>query len=252
MADNDNAGLAVAAVMVFGTLGYLAWSREAEAAQAPPPPRRRITVRRRQAEAPRQLPEQLPAPSTDQDEALANRIAGAYGLDRPFARQIVRSARRINVHPFHLANVMAFESDGFKASIVNPRGGASGLIQFTKTTAAELGTTLEALRAMSRIEQMAYVERYFLLPRITRYGPLRTQLDVFMAVFQPPAIGKGRGYQFNFSAGTQRQNPGLYTAGDYEDLAMRRAKLPVEGVSVTGMQGYAPRLPGHRALLLGR
>lgn len=83
---------------------------------------------------------------------------------------------------------MAQESgETFSPSIRNEAGsGATGLIQFMPQTAAVLGTTTAALAAMSDIEQLDYVRRFFWPWR----GKLHTLGDVYMAILWPEAVGK--------------------------------------------------------------
>lgn len=58
-----------------------------------------------------------------------------------------------------LANMYAESRLDPKA--INPKGGASGLIQFMPETAKGLGTSVEEIRNMSAIDQLKYVEKYF-------------------------------------------------------------------------------------------
>ncbi|MFP4124573.1 peptidoglycan DD-metalloendopeptidase family protein [Coleofasciculus sp.] len=95
----------------------------------------------------------------------------------PFAQKIKQVAANINADPIDLATLISFETAGtFSPSIRGPvvkgRGRAVGLIQFMPGTAAELGTTSEALAQMSQVEQMDYVERY-LVKRGFRGGTLK-------------------------------------------------------------------------------
>lgn len=81
--------------------------------------------------------------------------------DASFRKELHRVAQNLKVPTQWLADLMAFETGGtFSTSISNPNGGARGLIQFMPETAAELGTSTEALGRMSRTEQMKYVEKY--------------------------------------------------------------------------------------------
>lgn len=80
----------------------------------------------------------------------------------------------------------------FKESRISPRAynassKASGLIQFLPRTAVGLGTTVDALRAMSGTEQLDWVYAYMkpYKGKFTRY------VDVYLAVFYPAAIGFG-------------------------------------------------------------
>lgn len=156
--------------------------------------------------------------------ASASDIVAAYGIDHSLADKIVSVSNQLGLpDPAMLANVINFESNGFNPQAVNPFSGATGLIQFMPTTAAELGTSTGSLRGMSAVQQMDYVKRYFQLPRVTQYGPLRTQLDVYMAVFYPKAIG--RGAAFVFPPNVQTNNPGIFTAGHYAAKANLRALM---------------------------
>lgn len=148
----------------------------------------------------------------------AAQITRAYPRAAPVAREVVALGRELGVDPAWLANVVQFESS-WNPQAVNRASGASGLIQFMPKTARALGTTVEAIRRMDASEQWPYVRRYF-----ARYrGRLSSQVDVFMAVFYPKAIGKGENYRF--SALVTKYNPGIYTSGDYVRKALRRARL---------------------------
>jgi len=83
---------------------------------------------------------------------------------------------------------MWFESK-LKANARNVQSGATGLIQFMPMgSIKELDTTPEALAAMSGVEQLDFVERYFSERGYS--GRMKTLADVYMAVFWPAAIGK--------------------------------------------------------------
>ena len=53
-----------------------------------------------------------------------------------------------------------------------------GLIQFLETTAASLGTTTSKLANMSEVEQLEYVEKYFM----PYAGKIETIEDIYMAI----------------------------------------------------------------------
>jgi len=180
----------------------------------------------------------------------ANDIMEAYGISKALAVEIVRVAKRVGISdPAFLANVINFESR-FNPQIQNKKhwhkgcggGYATGLLQFVPCTAAELGVTVSRIKNMSAIQQMQYVERYFRLPRITKYGSLTRQNDVFMAVFYPEAIGKGPNYVF--PASVQAANYPIKTPGDYVKLA--EGSLKIGGAESSRWLGWVPvlkRLP---------
>jgi len=94
-------------------------------------------------------------------------------------------AERLQTQPAWLLNVMASESL-FNPTARNPLPGqtASGLLQFIEATARRMGTTTEAIRRMSTVEQLHLVERY-LTPF---HGRLNSLADVYLAVFRGSSL----------------------------------------------------------------
>ena len=148
----------------------------------------------------------------------AAQVSRAYPKARDVSHALVALSGQLGIDPAWLANVIQFESR-WNPKAVNRSTGASGLIQFMPSTAMGLGTTVEAIRRMTAGQQMQYVAAYFRRFR----GKLRSQEDVFMAVFYPVAVGRGASYRF--PARVSKVNPGIYTAGDYARKALRAAKL---------------------------
>lgn len=147
----------------------------------------------------------------------ASAIAAAYPKMASYADEIERVSNKLGIHPSWLANVINFESGG-NPQARNPYSSATGLIQFITSTAARLGTSVDALYQMTGRQQMAYVEKYF-----SAYaGKLRSQEDVYMAVFYPKAIGNP---DYPFPASVTAVNPGISTPRDYVTMANRKAKI---------------------------
>jgi hypothetical protein len=102
--------------------------------------------------------------------------------DQPnFWTELQAIAKRLDTEPAWLLNVMASES------LFNPRARnglpgqtAVGLLQFIERTAQRMGTTTEAIRRMSPVEQLRLVEKYLTLFR----GRLNSLADVYLAVFR--------------------------------------------------------------------
>ena len=113
----------------------------------------------------------------------AARVAAAYPRMASYADELVAVAGRLNIDPAWLANIIAIESRGGDPQAVNPTSGATGLIQFMPKTAAALGTTTDALRAMTAVEQLEYVRKYFKDRKLAAR-------DVYPSIFFPAAIGK--------------------------------------------------------------
>ena len=163
--------------------------------------------------------------------ATVDDIIKAYPKAKPIAQDIVNLANELGIpDPGWLANLINFES-GFSPSIRNSKSGATGLIQFMPSTAEDYGTTTGALASMSAKTQWSYVRRY--LKRKPKKFSEPT--DVYMAVFYPWAMGRGRdislaehwaGQRSGRSKETFiRQNGGIETAQDYADYANKKARL---------------------------
>jgi len=96
----------------------------------------------------------------DESDYSGKKISGKdssqYGPK--FLKKVKDIAKRLNCDYRDLLGVMNSES-GIDASAKNPNGSATGLIQFIESTARSLGTTTAALRRMSPIKQLDYVEK---------------------------------------------------------------------------------------------
>lgn len=117
----------------------------------------------------------------------------AYGnkVDAPFARRVIEISQALGIDPSHLMACMAFETgETFSPAIKNPNSSATGLIQFMAATAKNLGTTTAALAAMSAVEQLDYVHKYFKPWK----GKMADYADVYMAILWPRGIGKSLDY----------------------------------------------------------
>lgn len=112
------------------------------------------------------------------------KFPGLSARSPQFFPRLVEVARELRADPNHLLAVMQVES-GIRPDARNPRGGATGLIQFMPSTARALGTTVEALAAMSDARQLDYVQFYYEPYK----GRLRSAGDVYMATFLPAHLG---------------------------------------------------------------
>lgn len=117
---------------------------------------------------------------------------------------------RLGCAPDDLMSCVAWESGrSFSPSKKNMAGsGATGLIQFMPATAKGLGTSTAALAAMTAVEQLDWVEKYFQPYK----GKLNTLADLYMAILWPAAVGKPMEHVLWNRATrptTYRQNAGL-------------------------------------------
>lgn len=148
--------------------------------------------------------------------AAATALAWGAKVSAEFRKRVLAICADLKVNPDYLMACMAFESGrSFSPSVPNAAGsGAVGLIQFMPTTAPGLGTTTEALAAMTAEDQLLYVHKYFTPFR----GRLSTLADVYMAILWPAAVGKPDDYGLFVKDGPKPrqyiQNKGLDVNGD--------------------------------------
>jgi len=102
-----------------------------------------------------------------------------------FNDKLQEIADELGVTVDDLVGIMQHESR-LNPSAVNPYTGAVGLIQFMPNTAKGLGTSIDALKQMSAIDQLDYVKKF--------YKPIAGKAkdigDLYMYTFLPAAVGK--------------------------------------------------------------
>jgi len=125
-------------------------------------------------------------PGADQRGGGALSLTGTakrlIGNDKAFLKRVDEVSKKIGANPADLLGFMASES-GLNPQSVNTSSGATGLIQFMPDTARGLGTSTSALRGMSRVEQMDYVEKFLLKTAPKNPTPGHLYTSVFLPAF---------------------------------------------------------------------
>lgn len=103
-----------------------------------------------------------------------------------FVAKVITIAAWLGVKPEWLMFVMWFETARTLNHRIRNKIGATGLLQFMPKTALGMGTTTDALAAMSNVDQLDYVKKH-LAPFRGKYNSL---IDLYCAVFWPAAVGK--------------------------------------------------------------
>jgi hypothetical protein len=154
-------------------------------------------------------------------------IAWGKKVSPEFKAKVIEICANLAMDPNFLMSAMAFESgESFSPSVKNPVSSATGLIQFMAATAIGLGTTTAALAAMTAVDQLDFVEKYF----NPFNGRLKTIEDTYMAILFPAAIGKDNTFVlFSKPSKAYAQNAGLDADKDgnvtkAEAAAMVKAK----------------------------
>lgn len=142
-------------------------------------------------------------------------LAWGAKVSSEFRDKVRAISMRLGCAPSDLMTCTAWESGrSFSPSKKNMAGsGATGLIQFMPATAKALGTSTAALAAMTAVQQLDWVEKYFQPYK----GKLNTLADLYMAILWPAGVGKPLEYVL-WDAATRpttfRQNAGLDTNRD--------------------------------------
>jgi hypothetical protein len=134
-------------------------------------------------------------------------------------------ALRLGISPIWLKRVIWVESKNDPA-VVNSIG-ATGLIQFTKSTADWIGTTTAKLKGMSFAQQMEWVYIYFNKIFKSTGKPL-TEFDLYCCVFQPAFVNKSDSVALSNNAyaankGIDANKDGKITKGEVRAWYYRQA-----------------------------
>lgn len=166
----------------------------------------------------------VPTTSTTPQSPSDGSLIWGKNVDQPFRVKVKQVAGRLGFDPNWLMAVMAFETGkSFSPSQKNLAGGSAiGLIQFTESTARDLGTTTRDLARMSAVDQLDYVEKYY-----SKYKKAINNLgDCYMKVLYPVAMGKPDTYvmwvkddpttgkYYNANAGLDTNKNGQITRGE--------------------------------------
>ena len=136
--------------------------------------------------------ETTPTPESSTSNKLLYEDEAKAKHGQAFIDEVRAMAGRLGMDPSHIMATMKAECN-FDHTAVNPMSSATGLIQFMPSTARSLGTTVEAIRGMSAIGQLEYVEKYY-----KSFGNLSQQIsepaESYLLVFYPYAVGKPDSY----------------------------------------------------------
>lgn len=103
----------------------------------------------------------------------------------PFLEDLYALSSRLGIRAAWLM-IVFYKESSVNPAAVNPKSGASGLIQFIPSTAKGLGTSVESIRKMSALDQLPWVEQYYQPFK----GRMHSLWDVYLATFYPKAIGQ--------------------------------------------------------------
>jgi peptidoglycan hydrolase-like protein with peptidoglycan-binding domain len=167
-----------------------------------------------------------------------SRIEGVQGnanVTPEFIDAVEKMAERLGTQPQYLLAAMSFETGGrFDPSIQNGIG-ATGLIQFLRSTAQNLGTTTDKLAKMSAVAQLVFVEKYF--------EPFKGKLGSLEAVYTSILSGSPKKPDaVLFKAGTPAYKLNPLDWNDDGIITAREATTPVAARMFGGVKAVQQRL----------
>jgi len=177
-----------------------------------------------------------------------NRIDGVQGnpnVTPAFISEVEAMAGRLGTKPEYLMAVMSFETGGsFSPGQANNAGsGATGLIQFMPNTASELGTSTSALAQMSSVDQLQYVEKYFMQRAGAGNGNLSTLEGVYTSVLygSPKSdpnstLWSSGSTEYKWNSGLDKNGDGRITAGEAAGAVRGRVDGNIDegGTAISG------------------
>ena len=141
----------------------------------------------------------LPPPNSNNlDRGKVKYQPVPWTTDTAFLDKVKSVATALNANYIDMLAFMYNESGGtFDPAIQGPQlkqGRPVGLIQFLPSTAIGLGTTVDALAQLSRVDQMDWVLKYYNYFKFTTKAPTPKLQDLYLCTFWPAAIGKPDNY----------------------------------------------------------
>lgn len=182
-------------------------------------------------------------------EVDVSKAKGNWKNDAAFMKEVQRVSSKYGFSQGALLGLMQSEST-MNPQSVNPKSGATGLIQFMPSTAQSLGTTTAALYKMNRAQQMAYVDKYFQPYSGGLSGASAGKLYAY--VFLPGRANRKSGVLTQAPEKYYQQNTGLdlnrdgaITIADLDQRIHKKAKEAKVGGLFTGpTSGYPMELHG--------
>ena len=214
-----------------------------------------------------------PAPGGKFDYNRIDGVQGNPNVTPAFISEVEAMAGRLGTKPEYLMAVMSFETGGsFSPGQANNAGsGATGLIQFMPNTASDLGTSTAALAQMSSVEQLQYVEKYFMQRAGAGNGNLSTLEGVYTSVLygSPKSdpnstLWSAGSNEYKWNSGLDKNGDGRITAGEAANAVRGRVDGDIDeggtaisdsaatsGASSTGSNSGATTPVGNHTVVRG-
>jgi hypothetical protein len=120
-----------------------------------------------------------------------------------FFNKLKGISERLGIDKSDLLRIMTFETKGTLNPAIENGIGAVGLIQFMPDTAKGLGTSVQALKKMTAVQQLDYVEKFYTKNGVTAGMGLG---DLYLMTFMPAAVTNNK--PDNFVLGVDPKSKG--------------------------------------------
>lgn len=164
---------------------------------------------------------------------------------QPFYDKVKRISKNLKIEPEWLLDVMYIETAGtFSPSIKNKSSSATGLIQFMASTAQWLGTSTAQLSVMSNLQQLDYVEKYF-VAQFKTTGVPKSFFDLYCVVFYPKWVNSAETSTLADSAyavnkGIDLNKDGKITKGEFRVWANRQVNRSATDGAIAAIKKGLP------------
>ncbi len=186
---------------------------------------------------------------------LIDKFVCNFGESKTALEQKIQGvSKNLNINPDWLMLVMWQESR-LNSKAVNAQKGdpadaytraktrATGLIQFMPNTAKSLGTSTQALYTMNALQQLDYINRYYLPYK----AKIKNFHDLYLATFFPLAMGKPDDFVMQTSkisagvvaaqnAGLDLNRDGKITVSEFKEVITRR--VPKQFLDILKKKGF--------------
>ncbi|MFA7114921.1 MAG: transglycosylase SLT domain-containing protein, partial [Candidatus Omnitrophota bacterium] len=145
---------------------------------------------------------------------IIDKIALGESIEPSNEERLSKVSEELGVNPEWVSSAIQFESK-WDPNATNPLSGAKGLIQFTNTTAKELGyeNAEDLAKKHPTIESQISgpVKDY-----LKKKGPFKDERDFYLSIFYP--AGRNLPDDTKLPDNVRKLNPGINTVGDYVKL----------------------------------
>jgi hypothetical protein len=134
-------------------------------------------------------------------------------IEKKTSKALLDVSASLGIDPNDLIKLIDFETRGtWNPQIKNPLSSARGLLQFTDSTARNLGykDSLDLVTKNGSIESQLY---FPVLKYLSQFKPFPTKQSLYMSVFYPAA--REWPLNKNFPDTVKQSNPGIKTVADY-------------------------------------